>query len=409
MLNTEATKIWQTYLTVINEAKEITYIDPPPRAKFQNGDAVVIRDDGRFSSYQNKKQLQYVNKSGVVVGYKNIPGAYSKFAIQFADGVIHLIHGHFLYGPFTDLATARKYEDTSVEFDSGDIKGSKTDWETKPTFELKMKELLTQAPFNFTWFDTPQINKKSKGKTFLFTLAARGPFELLRANTAMTKKLTTADYNTGGFTKGYALRLPADYIKGVSDWFGSENILVVPPTDSNEYSTYYRSNVNDLIQDKPHYVKLFDIYETFQRVGKIDDEVFLKIADVNITGNPLGGYTYTVPPALNNYSHTALVYNPVTCRDVTIFDQLTIKGDAVVKGRSYNDVIDNLVRSPKAIHGNLTIQPDCRDYTGGSFVTGSVRCSDDPSGEKYQDFIRRQGLKDTVSSIFSDDENIIDW
>ena len=162
MLNTEATKIWQTYLTVINEAKEITYIDPPPRAKFQNGDAVVIRDDGRFSSYQNKKQLQYVNKSGVVVGYKNIPGAYSKFAIQFADGVIHLIHGHFLYGPFTDLATAKQYEDTSIAFDSKDIKGSKTDWETKPTFELKMKELLTQAPFNFTWFDTPQINNQKE-------------------------------------------------------------------------------------------------------------------------------------------------------------------------------------------------------------------------------------------------------
>ena len=87
----------------------------------------------------------------------------------------------------------------------------------------------------------------------------------------MTKKLTTADYNTGGFTKGYALRLPADYINDVSDWFGSENILVVPPTDSDDYSTYYRNNVSELILNKPHYVKLFDIYEKNKEMVRPDE------------------------------------------------------------------------------------------------------------------------------------------
>lgn len=411
MLNTESTKIWQTYLTAINEAADISYIDPPPRAKFQKGDAVVIRDDGRFGMYQTKKHLPYINKAGVVVGYKNVPGAYSKFAIQFADGAIHLIHGHFLYGPFTDLATAKKYEDTSIAFDSKDIKGSKTDWETKPNFELKIKELLTQAPFNFTWFDDPQINKRSKGKTFLFTLASRGPFELLRANTAMTKKLTTAEFNTGGLSKGYALRLPADYINNVYHSYSSENLLASLPSeiDDNTLTTYFRESLNELIQNKTHYAKLFDIYDSFARVGKVDDEVFLKIADINITGSPLGGHIYNVPSSQHQYLPGAFVYNPQACKDITIFDRLTVNGDVKIIDSGHPNTLQNLVRSPKTVNGNLAIQSLCNDFAGGPFVTGDVKGREEDTGEKYKDYIRRQGFTDTVSSIFSDDENILDW
>jgi len=411
MLNAESTKIWQTYLTSINEAKEITYIDPPPRAKFQKGDVVVIRDDGRFAQYQTKKQLPYVNRVGVVVGYKNIPGAYSKFALQFSDGAIHLIHGHFIYGPFADLATAKKYEDTSVEFDSKDIKGAKAEWETKPNFELKIKEILTQAPFNFTWFDSPQINKKTKGKTFLFTLASRGPFELLRANIAMTKKLTTAEFNTGGFSKGYALSIPADYINSLIDAYCTTNLLVnLPPeVDESVLVTYYRESVNELIQNKAHFAKLFDIYDNFIRVGRVNDEIFLKIADTNIAGNPSGGYTYTIPQTNNSFSNPAFAYNPLACTQIDIFDRLTIVGDAKIRSSSYFAPLQDLTRSPKTVNGNLEIQSTCSDFTGGPLVNGHVKGCELDIDERYKDYTRRQGLKDTVSSIFSDNENIIDW
>jgi hypothetical protein len=84
---------------------------PPPRAKFQIGDIVVVRDDGRWLMYQSKKSAPYVNQVGKVVGYKNIPGSYTKFAVEFRDGAKVPIHGHFLFGPFKDVNVAKQYAD----------------------------------------------------------------------------------------------------------------------------------------------------------------------------------------------------------------------------------------------------------------------------------------------------------
>jgi hypothetical protein len=90
------------------------YGKPGPRCKFQEGETVIVRqpkmggyDRAPFASHgvgknkvlgmHPKKAAPYLNKIGTVVGYRNVPGAYSKFAVKFLDGAIIPIHSHYLF------------------------------------------------------------------------------------------------------------------------------------------------------------------------------------------------------------------------------------------------------------------------------------------------------------------------
>lgn len=73
------------------------FIKAPPKAKFQNGDQVkVIDPQRRWKTYQSNKSKEAVDQTVEIVGYKNIPGAYSKYAVKLSNGKIYAIHSHFL-------------------------------------------------------------------------------------------------------------------------------------------------------------------------------------------------------------------------------------------------------------------------------------------------------------------------
>jgi hypothetical protein len=178
--------------------------DIPGRAKFQMGDIVIIRDDGRFGNYQAKKDLPYVNTVNEVVGYKNVPGGYTKFALKASDGTVRLIHGHFIFGPFKNLTTAQKYtSNPKKQINATDLKtyvGTDVPFASTPKIEAYMKNFL--APLGYKWLPTPKIITRGKAVYTIFAIKPilhtirnsnaepriKGYFSFYKQNNAITKK-----------------------------------------------------------------------------------------------------------------------------------------------------------------------------------------------------------------------------
>jgi len=235
----------------LKEAKEVNYEFPPARAKFQLGDLVVVRDRGKFSSYHSKKVIPYINQIGEVVGYKNVPGAYTKFAIKFPDGNIFLIHSNFLHGPFKDLKTAEKYTNPKVVIDPADIKiqqkaAKLTEYQKRDSVEKVLKEFLPKI--GYTLLDKP-LEVISNNSQYIYTVFATMDIEnskidsyyyeetipkkyvCYRANKISTKKLKTATLH--GFNS----------IAGISDFTNGFGYFIQAPEKNTEFeidvNTYF--------------------------------------------------------------------------------------------------------------------------------------------------------------------------
>lgn len=167
-----------TFKQFVIEAKILTkgidYSEPPPRGKFQEGDIVLVRGDNRWKKYQPRYSDPYENKVGVVVGYRNVPGAYSKFAIKFPNGDIAMFHSHYIYGPFKDVKTAEKYTDPNIQISPSEIitkaKTSKlTDFQTRPEIEAYLKKFVPKL--GYKWLSTPK-QVLSYNSTHVYTILA---------------------------------------------------------------------------------------------------------------------------------------------------------------------------------------------------------------------------------------------
>ena len=150
------------------------YILPTDRTKFSLGDIVLVIPTANWKTYQSKRSSNYFNKAGTVVGYKNVPGAYSKFAVEFSDGTVEPYHGHFLYGPFIDVKTAEKYDANTISnIDVKDIKGVDLGQEMQKSLQTEnvIKNFFCDDPFNFKWLDTPiELSDSSSTITILALL-----------------------------------------------------------------------------------------------------------------------------------------------------------------------------------------------------------------------------------------------
>jgi len=157
------------------------FYDSPLRAKFQIDDIVVVRDNGKWLVYQPKKTLPYINQIGRVVAYKNIPGSYSKFAVEFfSDKSIHGIHGHFLYGPFKDVKVAEKYsKDPNLTINAADLvkPGSKDSYDgplqNNERMEKRIVDVFCDSPLGFNWLPTPLQLFTKDGKVTTTVLAVK--------------------------------------------------------------------------------------------------------------------------------------------------------------------------------------------------------------------------------------------
>ena len=234
------------------EAKEVKYEYPPSRAKFQLGDLVVVKDNGRWSKYQSKKTIPYINQVGEVVGYKNVPGAYTKYALKFSDGNIFLVHSHFLHGPFKDLKTAEKYTDPKVPIDIADIKipqkaNSLTQYQKRDNVESFLKTFLPKIGYNL--LDKP-IEVISGDSQYVYTVFATmdienckldsygstlniipGKYACFRQNKISSKKLrSSADNNFNSIVEG-----KNNYSSGLGYYIQAPNINTESNVDVNTF------------------------------------------------------------------------------------------------------------------------------------------------------------------------------
>lgn len=400
-------------LNSLNEATAISLNDPPPRAKFKRGDIVVIRDDGRFANYHPKKALPYVNKVGTVVGYKNVPGAYTKFTLEFEDKTLLMIHSHFLYGPFRTIEMAKKYENTGTEFNAKDVIGAKEEVETNKRLEVQLKQVLTQDPYNFTWLETPTIEKRKN--VFIYTLAEDlYGNKLTRCNNALTNRLTT---NQQAF-RGFSLESKCSY--GLT-LLTEKDILTNTISDLELLSDVFQGKVQDLIAKKDRYKTLRTVYHRLKLKGyKVDDEIFTLFYSDQITQN--GDNIILTPKSTEGkyarLDHSTFHYNPAICKDITVFDSLIINGNAAAFAYTYGPgglIFNSLYRSPLTVTGDLDIRQygnsaptiETFDFDAGPEVLGKVTYN----GTEVEDYnrMRASSLMKKHTKHEDEDEDITNW
>jgi hypothetical protein len=162
--------------------------NPGPRARYHIGDYVVIGGDDRWRSYQSQRSAYYVGHYGKVVGYKQVPGSYVKYAVEFPDSKndVEAFHSHYLIGPFADETAAKKYTNLKLKdgrhaptIDPKDVKGSTGGkLQANTNFELAMKNVLTSSPFNLNWVgDGKQHQFISKNNKYVLTVLAVLPLK----------------------------------------------------------------------------------------------------------------------------------------------------------------------------------------------------------------------------------------
>ena len=154
--------------------------NPPPRARYQLNDYVVVKSDNRWQMYQPNRSNQYIGQHGKVVGYKAVTGGYVKYAVQFADKNIETVHSHYVTGPFKDEATAKKYSGKPKDFsfapkiNPSDVKGfSGAGNLINAKLEALLKQKFTTEPFKLTWLDKPMQFYAADGKLTASVIAFR--------------------------------------------------------------------------------------------------------------------------------------------------------------------------------------------------------------------------------------------
>jgi hypothetical protein len=189
------------------------YTSPPPKGPYQLNDIAVVN---KFvpSGVQTKASAINIGKIGIVIGYKNVPGSYSKYLLKFNDGNIDGYMPKHLSGPFISKQIAQTYaDDPNKPIEPSDIKTKSgailsNEWETLPRVEAKLKDFLVNT-MHFTWFDQP-VPTTEFGSDPSFKIAELQGFPrlcLFRTHNRTTRKLKGTSYWSSS-ARGYTLYLP---------------------------------------------------------------------------------------------------------------------------------------------------------------------------------------------------------
>lgn len=143
------------------------YEVPGPKARFQDGDIVLVRvpkshagqSKDYFKLYHPAFCLPYMNAIGTVrLNYNN--GYQSKYAIEVEDGNLVPIATPFLAGPFISVEAAKKYQGSDAELDVKDLKGFvANDVQSYEEIESEFKRSFCNDEVGFKWLDQPAIVK----------------------------------------------------------------------------------------------------------------------------------------------------------------------------------------------------------------------------------------------------------
>jgi len=181
------------------------YTQPGTRAPFQNGEYAVVTKKLSYYNPQPKRSYKFQGMTGKVVGYKTVPGSYSKYLLEFDNGEKEAFMATILAGPFDNRETAKKYEGVvNAKPEVKDLamrvqKKARTDYQTQPANEKLLKQYLTAAPFNFEWYEQPLIDEQLAEKNkddftesvyFILGQSKTNPeHRLVRKNVKKSKRL----------------------------------------------------------------------------------------------------------------------------------------------------------------------------------------------------------------------------
>lgn len=213
------------------------YTTPPPNGPYQLGDIAVVANFIPKGA-QGKGSLKNVNKIGTVIGYKNVPGAYSKYLLQFDDNSQDAYMPSYLKGPLLNREIAQTYvnnpnkliEPSDIKTKSGKVLSN--EWETNPRVEEKLKHFLTEV-LHLTWYDQPI--RIADQPVIVFKLAGfdHDPnIGLFRNHNRTTRKLKSFAYNNRTRAKGYELILP------MHDSLTTHKSILSSPFDKSDLSMF---------------------------------------------------------------------------------------------------------------------------------------------------------------------------
>jgi hypothetical protein len=380
--------------SIITEAKELDlsmFETPPPRAKFKEGQFVTVRDFGKFKSYHTKRHLPYANKTGVIVGYYNYPGAYTKYTIKFEDGTVLPIHSQFILGPFRTKEIAKTHEDPTKEIVASDIQFPENrpafqEWQVNDKIESIAREHLTQGPYNFRWHETPiAIEDPENTATVTFILAEhRKGYNLTRENNKLTKRLT------GGAYGGYKLELPPN-LKDVLFKKAYNNPFCTPIYDMLK-DTYKNSDIKKI--QTPEYKDSYAVSFEVTKHRALNNESFILLLSPYLQQTE-DGYLLIIPEG------EEFVYMPKCLKDCSILDNLTIKGNAYIVKRGYANDESIFFRSPKQIQGNLRVSFSPTTFDNIPRVSGELTFNEPQDKNRY--------LKYIAGSHHSDFKDLLDY
>lgn len=234
----------QSYLNQHTMRDFSDYIPPKPKGPFQLNDFAVVKN---FipAGVQTKSSAAHIGKLGTVIGYKNVPGSYSKYLLQFENGEKNAYMPSFLKGPFRSKETAQTYvDDPNKLIDPADIRTTAVvfkDWETNEKLEKKLKDVLTNN-FFFTWLDEPVIVSSSSPNVVTFKLAELPGypyFNLKRRHSENTRRLKGNDWSSRQAT-GYIANLPSTNSLRREEFLDKKSVTSVPigELDGTQHTKY---------------------------------------------------------------------------------------------------------------------------------------------------------------------------
>ena len=142
---------------------------PPPRAKFQRGDVVLVQNpqpekEDYLTKYLPKYMHGYTNAIGRIIGHRTM-GIDTQFAVEFEDKTIGKMKGYWLVGPFRSIQTAKKYQGRKELVDADiapeDHKRyaeARSEIGANETIENGFKKLFVEGGY-FEWLSKPVVLK----------------------------------------------------------------------------------------------------------------------------------------------------------------------------------------------------------------------------------------------------------
>jgi hypothetical protein len=340
---------------------------PPPRAKFQLGDVVLIQNpqpsDKDYVKRNMPKYLHdYTNAIGRVIGHRTIGGGSyitTEFALEFEDGKIGKAKSLLLVGPFRSIQTAKKYQGRK-ELTSNDIAPedhkrhaeAATEIESNEDIENTFKKLFVKEG-EFAWLTEPL--SFVDGKIRVIILAYKPTFSggyifnncpssipkeigesqifYKKVDLISNKLVKTASFNHQSMSSAYGMSVPEHRSDSTTFVDGKLNVIGV---------MYSKMAINT----SKGLVKFYNESQKIKELEKLKDGMtyFDLINNVRTQGS-----LKIVPENAGVYHKLTLVHESIT-KDINAFKNYIFEGSL-----STRCLVNGQFVFPKEVKGELCV------------------------------------------------------